>query len=122
MEVQPTLCNVEETLDIVVGKWKAIILLHLLYSGTKRFSELKTLIPNITQKMLTHQLRELEDQDIIKRVVYPEVPPKVEYSVTAYGESLKPVLLMMHQWGTSHLEHMVHKHSAQDLAAVSNEK
>lgn len=105
-EVQPTLCKVEQTLDIVVGKWKAIILLHLLYSGTKRFGELRALIPSISQKMLTNQLRELEEQDIVRRVVYPQVPPKVEYSVTEYGQSLKPVLFMLHQWGASHLEHL----------------
>lgn len=113
-EVQPTLCKVEQTLDIVVGKWKPIILLHLLYGGTKRFSELRTLIPSITQKMLTNQLRELEEQDIVRRVVYPQVPPKVEYSITEYGQSLKPVLLTLHQWGAGHLERM-------DLKRLSND-
>lgn len=111
MEVQPTLCKVESTLGIIVGKWKPIIVLHLLYGGTKRFSELRSLIPAITPKMLTNQLRELEEQDIIQRVVYPEVPPKVEYSITEYGRSLKPILLAMHQWGNSHLERMNEKES-----------
>lgn len=104
VQPQPTLCKVEETLEVIVGKWKAMILLHLLYGGTKRFSELKKLLPTITQKMLTQQLRELEEQGIIQRVVYPEVPPKVEYSITEYGMTLKPVLFMMHEWGSAHLE------------------
>lgn len=104
MKVQPTLCKVEETLDIIVGKWKAMILLHLIYGGTKRFSELKRLLPTISQKMLTKQLRELEEQEIIKRVVYPQVPPKVEYSITEYGKTLQPILFMMHEWGAAHLE------------------
>lgn len=105
-EIQVNLCQVDKALEVMVGKWKPIILLHLLFGGTKRFSELKRLIPDITQKMLTTQLRELEEQDIIRRVVYPQVPPKVEYSMTDYGKTLEPILTMMHQWGTAHLEHM----------------
>lgn len=74
----------EETLGILTGKWKPVILYHLLYGGKKRFSELKKLIPGITQKMLTSQLRELEQQDIVRRKVYPEVPPRVEYCITVW--------------------------------------
>jgi DNA-binding HxlR family transcriptional regulator len=106
LEIQVNLCQVDKALEVMVGKWKPIILLHLLFGGTKRFSELKRLIPDITQKMLTTQLRELEEQDIIQRVVYPQVPPKVEYSMTDYGKTLEPILTMMHQWGTDHLAHM----------------
>ncbi|MBB3128607.1 DNA-binding HxlR family transcriptional regulator [Paenibacillus rhizosphaerae] len=106
MEVQPSLCKVEETLSIISGKWKPIILLHLLYGGTKRFSELKQLIPSITQKMLTNQLRELEEAGVIRRVVYPQVPPKVEYSVTEYGETLKTLLFKMHEWGIAHVDRL----------------
>jgi len=109
VDIQPSLCNVEDTLCIINGKWKAIIVLHLLYGGTKRFSELRRLVPSITPKVLTSQLRELEEQDIIQRVVYPEIPPRVEYSVTEYGLSLKHVLFMLHQWGTGHLDHMENK-------------
>lgn len=98
-------CKVEEALEIVVGKWKPIILLHLLHEGTKRFSELKRSMPGITQKMLTKQLRELEEEDIIQRVVYPQVPPKVEYSMTEYGRSLGPILEAMHEWGENHIQH-----------------
>lgn len=108
---RPECCRsgVEASLDIIVGKWKPIILLHLLYGGTKRFGELRRLLPDITQKMLTTQLRELEEQDIIQRKVYAEVPPKVEYSVTAYGRGLYNILQQMHEWGAAHLEHMAQK-------------
>lgn len=103
---QPDLCKVSQTLDIIVGKWKPIILLRLLYDGTLRFSELKRRIEGITQKMLIAQLRELERQDLVKRDVYPQVPPKVEYSITNHGRSLEPILEAMNEWGTLHLDHM----------------
>lgn len=109
MERKPDNCRVEDALGILVGKWKPVILLYLLQEGTKRFSELKRNMPGITQKMLTKQLRELEDEDIIKRVVYPQVPPKVEYSMTEYGRSLEPILEAMHEWGARHTEHKVKK-------------
>lgn len=102
MEMRPELCRVEDALGVLVGKWKPIILLTLLQEGTKRFSDLKRSVPGITQKMLTKQLRELEDEDIISRKVYPQVPPKVEYSITEYGEGLEPILVAMHEWGTAH--------------------
>ncbi|GKV56488.1 MarR family transcriptional regulator [Sporosarcina sp. NCCP-2222] len=95
-------CKVEEALGILVGKWKPIILLNLFNEGTLRFSELKRLMPGITQKMLTKQLRELEEEDIVDRIVYPEVPPRVEYSISEYGRSLQTVLNTMHEWGTAH--------------------
>ncbi|TQR16285.1 winged helix-turn-helix transcriptional regulator [Psychrobacillus soli] len=109
MEMQPELCRVEDALSILVGKWKPIILLTLLKGGTLRFSELKRRVPGITQKMLTNQLRELEEEDIIARKVYPQVPPKVEYSITEYGKSLEPILVAMHEWGTSHTLHKMQK-------------
>lgn len=102
MKYHPNACRVEDALSILVGKWKPLILLHLLNEGTQRFNELKRSIPGITQKMLTKQLRELEEEDIIERVVYPQVPPKVEYSMTHYGKSLQPILEAMHEWGTKH--------------------
>lgn len=91
-------CNVEITLDLIGGKWKGIVLYHLL-SGTKRFNELRKLIPGVTQRMLTNQLRELEDAQLIKRTVYPVVPPKVEYELTNTGMTLKPLLLILQSWG-----------------------
>lgn len=105
MDIDPKLCQVDSALDIIVGKWKPIILLHLMKDGTMRFSELKRSIPEITQKMLTKHLRELENEDIVKRVVYPQVPPKVEYSITEYGRSLEEILVAMHEWGTKHTMH-----------------
>lgn len=105
MNIEPELCRVEDALDIIVGKWKPIVLLQLLKHGTMRFNELKREMPEITQKMLTKQLRELEAEDIVKRVVYPQVPPKVEYSITDYGLTLEPILNDMHVWGTNHTLH-----------------
>lgn len=102
MERKPENCQVEDALGIIVGKWKPVILLYLLQEGTKRFSELKRNMPGITQKMLTKQLRELEEEKIIQRVIYPQVPPKVEYSMTEYGRSLEPILEAMHEWGAKH--------------------
>lgn len=105
MEMKPELCNVDDALNILVGKWKPIILLTLLKEGTKRFSDLKRSVPGITQKMLTNQLRDLEQEDIITRKVYLQVPPKVEYSMTEYGKTLEPILVAMHEWGTAHSVH-----------------
>lgn len=102
MQIDPKLCRVDDALGILVGKWKPIILLHILHTGVSRFSELKRSLPGITQKMLTQQLRELEEEEIIARKVYPQVPPKVEYSITEYGKTLEPILNAMHEWGANH--------------------
>ncbi|GAA5416084.1 hypothetical protein Pryu01_01116 [Paraliobacillus ryukyuensis] len=116
----PEKCRVEDALGILVGKWKPIIILHLLQQGTKRFSELKRAMPGITQKMLTKQLRELEDEDIVERVVYPQVPPKVEYSITAYGKTLEPILEAMHEWGTKHTFHKSEKEEQEQSERASS--
>lgn len=92
-------CTFEITMDLIGGKWKPLIIWHLGSKGTLRFSELKKLIPHMTQKMLTQQLRELEADTLLNRKVYPQVPPKVEYSLTDIGESIMPILSMMCQWG-----------------------
>ncbi|MBB6451031.1 DNA-binding HxlR family transcriptional regulator [Geomicrobium halophilum] len=94
---------IEITLDVVCGKWKGVILCHLL-GRTLRFGELKKEIPDITQKMLTQQLRELEEDGLVERVVYNQVPPKVEYSLTPYGEDLRPMLETLSAWGERHAE------------------
>ncbi len=95
-------CPVELLLNIIGGKWKGVILFHLL-NKTLRFNELKRLLPNITQRMLTHQLRELEADGLVFRQVYAQVPPRVEYSLTAKGQSLGPIILSMEQWGRENL-------------------
>lgn len=97
-------CEKELTLNIIGGKWKMLILWHLGREGTKRFGELKSLMPGITQRMLVNQLRELEEDHIVHREVYPVVPPKVEYSLTELGESLMPILESMYDWGKQYLD------------------
>lgn len=95
-------CPVEAALELIGGKWKGIILYHLL-EKTLRFNELRRLMPDITQRMLTKQLRELEGNGIVFRKVYAQVPPKVEYSMTEYGNTLAPVIHALKVWGTEHL-------------------
>ena len=97
-----TNCPVVATLDIIGGKYKALILWHLT-DGTRRFGELRKLIPQATQKMLTQQLRELEEDNLIIRTVYPIVPPKVEYQLSDLGKSIKPILDAMRNWGTDYM-------------------
>ncbi|SDF14137.1 winged helix-turn-helix transcriptional regulator [Sporolituus thermophilus] len=92
---------VKTTLKTIGGKWKPVILCFLK-EGVMRFSELKREIPEITEKMLTQQLRELEQDGIISRKVYPQVPPKVEYSLTEYGQTIQEVLDVMYKWGRQH--------------------
>ncbi len=96
------------TRDVIGGKWKLLILWRL-HKGTKRYSELKNDIPKITSKMLTSQLRELENDEIIHRKVYPVVPPKVEYSLTPLGNTLIPVLSNMANWGTHYRDTILMK-------------
>lgn len=93
--------SVRTTLDVIGGKWKPLIM-FLLVEKTMRFSELQKSITGITQKMLTQQLRELETDGLISRKVFPQVPPRVEYSITTHGKTLLPVLDTMHKWGESH--------------------
>lgn len=91
-------CGVESSLEVLGGKWKGVIIHHLM-SGTKRFSELQRLMPNITQRMLTRQLRELENDGLLNRTAHPEVPPRVEYTLSAKGESLAPIIRLLKTWG-----------------------
>ncbi|AFU13882.1 Transcriptional regulator, MarR family [Bacillus thuringiensis MC28] len=106
-------CPVEAMVEVIGGKWKGVILYHLL-DGTKRFNELKRLKPNITQRMLTLQLRELEADGIIHREVYREVPPKVEYALTELGESLRPMILLMMEWATHNMEKVLESRNTQN--------
>lgn len=93
-------CPIEASLDMIGGKWKGVILIRLV-DQTRRFNELKRTIPRITQRMLTTQLRELERDKLVTRKVFAEVPPRVEYSLTAKGKTLNPILKALMEWGVA---------------------
>jgi DNA-binding HxlR family transcriptional regulator len=101
-------CAIEATLDLIGGKYKSIILWHLI-SRTLRFNEISKEIPQATPKMLTQQLRELEHDGLINRVVYPVIPPKVEYSLSEFGESIVPVLSSMRNWGHHYMKDYINE-------------
>lgn len=94
-------CPVEAALELIGGKWKGLALYHLM-DGPVRFNELKRQMGEVTQRMLTKQLRELEVDGIIHRKVFPVVPPKVEYSLTEKGESLRSIIMALREWGLEH--------------------
>lgn len=96
-------CPVDATLDLIGGKYKSLILWHLI-DATLRFGELSKLIPQATPKMLTQQLRELEEDHLVIRTVYPVVPPKVEYALSDLGYSIRPILEAMYNWGAGYLK------------------
>ena len=91
-------CDVEATLCVIGGRWKPVLVCHLL-DGRKRFGALRRLTPNATERMITLQLRELEADGVVERHVYAEVPPRVEYELTAFGRSLETILVLMQEWG-----------------------
>jgi DNA-binding HxlR family transcriptional regulator len=99
----PTKCPLTAALYAVGGKW-SLICLYWLDSGTRRFNELRRLMPDISHKVLTTTLRGLEDEGLICRTVYPEVPPRVEYSISGHGETVLPILQAVRAWGQEHLE------------------
>ena len=96
-------CAVEACLEVIGGKWKGVILHHLMTRGILRFNEIQRLKPTLSPRILTAQLRELEQDGVIVRKVYPVVPPKVEYSLSRAGESLKPLIKAMQDWGDEYL-------------------
>lgn len=98
-------CPLEAALDVMGGKWKATVLFRLM-EKTHRFNELRRLLPNITQRMLTLQLRDLESDGLVSRKVYAEVPPKVEYSLTTLGRTLEPLLRELYHWGEEFKAHV----------------
>jgi len=110
--------GVEATMRIIGGKWKPIILCHLKH-GRMRTGELRRAIPNITQKMLTQQLRELEDDGIVLRKVYNQIPPKVEYSLTDYGHSLNKILEDLCVWGENDIE--MRKQKGENIILLNKE-
>ena len=103
MTVRKEGCPIEALMDAIGGKYKPVILYYLM-DGTKRFGELKRLVPEISQRMLTQHLRELEHDQIIYREVYREVPLRVEYSLTELGRTLQPLLLQMNAWAQEHIK------------------
>jgi DNA-binding HxlR family transcriptional regulator len=104
-------CPVRPTLDVLGGKWKPVIIYHLIHDGTLRFGQLRRFLPDATQKMLTQQLRELERDGIVARKIYHQVPPKVEYSLTPHGRTLAPVMAELCKWGQKHRSQMRAKRS-----------
>ncbi len=100
-------CPVEATLSVIGGKWKGMIIYHMtMDTGVIRYNEMQRRLPKITPRMLTKQLRELEEDGVIHREVYAQVPPKVEYSLTEFGRSLIPIVVQMEKWGIKFLEKM----------------
>lgn len=104
-------CRIEDGLEVLSGKWKLKILMQIFKNPTIRFSVLQKSIPEITQKMLTKNLRELEAEELIARTVYPTVPPKVEYSLTEHGKELTPILDQLHYFGLKHRAYLEQKKS-----------
>ncbi len=104
-------CTVEAAMEVIGGKWKLVILRHLL-AGTKRFGELRRAMPGVTPRMLTRQLRELEIDGLVLRTVYPQVPPKVEYSLTEIGASLRDIADRLEEWGRWYRSQVDHPHLA----------
>jgi DNA-binding HxlR family transcriptional regulator len=97
-------CVVEGALALIGGKWKGVVLYHLFEEGVLRFNEIRRRLPNVTQRMLTAQLREMEAVGFVERKVYPEVPPKVEYSLTSHGRTLEPIIRSLKIWGDKFVE------------------
>jgi DNA-binding HxlR family transcriptional regulator len=95
-------CPVEVTLSVIGGKWKPLILWHLSEGGVRRFLELQRIIPGITRKMLTQHLRELERDGVVARQIFDEMPLRVEYSLTKYGQTLRPLMRVLCDWGSKH--------------------
>ncbi|MCF8481076.1 MAG: helix-turn-helix transcriptional regulator [Rhodospirillum sp.] len=95
-------CSVEAAIGLIDGKWKSVVLFHLM-SGTLRFNEIRRQVPNVTPRMLTNQLRDLEADGLVERTVYPQVPPKVEYRLSPLGRSMGPILLALKAWGDENI-------------------
>jgi DNA-binding HxlR family transcriptional regulator len=103
MDDENLYCPVQTALTVIGGKWKPHIFRHLI-GRTKRFGKLQSALPYVTRKVLTQQLRELEDDGVVIRTIYPQVPPKVEYSLSDYGKTLVPIISSLSGWGQAHIE------------------
>ncbi len=113
-------CSVEATLAVIGGRWKPVLLFHLL-DGPKRFGELRRLTPNATERMITLQLRELEADGVLSRHVYQEVPPRVEYRLTDFGRSLEKLLVDMRDWGESFKQRRESEETAEGICGAESE-
>lgn len=102
-------CSVEAALSVISGKWKGTILYRLYTDGTLRFNQIRRILPDVSQRTLTAQLRALEAAGIILRTVYPEVPPRVEYRLNDYGKTLAPVLTALKEWGDGFKQEQAHR-------------
>ncbi|NRF94832.1 winged helix-turn-helix transcriptional regulator [Paenibacillus frigoriresistens] len=111
-------CNFTTSLDILVGKWKFIIIGQLMINGPMRYNELQRAIPGINKRMLTMQLKEMEYHKIIHRKVFNQIPPKVEYSFTEHGKSLLPVIQVMSDWGQAHAEYLLKEYGEEKIDKV----
>ncbi|MBQ0865910.1 helix-turn-helix transcriptional regulator [Streptomyces sp. A73] len=99
----PYFCGIDAAMDVVAGKWKSLILWELHHHGTRRFAELRRGLPGVSEKMLIQHLREMEEDGLVHREVYREVPPKVEYSLTEHGVSLNAALASLGEWGSERM-------------------
>ncbi|MEU4762516.1 helix-turn-helix domain-containing protein [Actinosynnema sp. NPDC023794] len=100
----PYFCGIDAAMDVVSGKWKSLILWDLAEHGVRRFAQLRRGLPGVSEKMLVQQLRELEEDGLVHREVFPEVPPRVEYALTGHGESLNEALAALGVWGAERIE------------------
>lgn len=100
-------CPIEATLDVIGGKWTGVIIFHLMENGVMRYNEIRRQIKDAPRRTITRQLRQLEQFGIIHREIYPQMPPKVEYSLTEFGRSLEPILRLMRDWGEDNLDEIV---------------
>jgi DNA-binding HxlR family transcriptional regulator len=114
-------CPVEVTLAVIGGKWKPLILWHLYEGGVRRFLELQRLIPGITRKMLTQHLRDLERDGVVARQIFDEMPLRVEYSLTKYGRTLRPLMRVLSDWGSKHEAYVAKngERAAPKIAAIA---
>lgn len=118
MPTSDDIYGIETTIATIGGKWKLLILFHIA-GQRRRYGELRRLIPQITEKMLIQQLRELEQDDMIVRTAYPTIPPKVEYTLSEHAKTICPLLQSLCEWGKSHREYLNHLHKQPSTAPDS---
>ncbi|MGN9756345.1 winged helix-turn-helix transcriptional regulator [Streptomyces sp. SD31] len=115
----PYFCGIDAAMDVVAGKWKSLILWELHHHGTRRFAELRRGLPGVSEKMLIQHLREMEEDGLVHREVYREVPPKVEYSLTEHGVTLNAALASLGEWGTERMRRIGAEKVSDDVAATA---